>query len=70
VFGPAGVPASIVATLNKTLMDIIADDKIRRRLVAVGVVVNGSTPAEFGVFMKEEYKKWNAVREAAVIARQ
>jgi tripartite-type tricarboxylate transporter receptor subunit TctC len=70
VFGPAGVSAPVIATLNRTLMDIITDDKIRRRLVAVGVVVNGSTPAEFGVFMKEEYKKWNAVREAAGIARQ
>jgi tripartite-type tricarboxylate transporter receptor subunit TctC len=70
VFGPAGMPASVVARLNETLMDIIADDKTRQRLVAVGVVVNGSTPAEFGVFMKEEYKKWNAVREAAGLAQQ
>jgi tripartite-type tricarboxylate transporter receptor subunit TctC len=64
------MPASVVARLNETLMDIIADDKTRQRLVAVGVVVNGSTPAEFGVFMKEEYKKWNAVREAAGLAQQ
>jgi tripartite-type tricarboxylate transporter receptor subunit TctC len=70
VFGPAGMPASVVARLNETLMDIIADDKTRQRLVAVGVVVNGSTPAAFGVFMKQEYKKWNAVREAAGLAQQ
>jgi tripartite-type tricarboxylate transporter receptor subunit TctC len=70
VFGPAGMPASVVARLNETLTDIIADDKTRQRLVAVGVVVNGSTPAAFGVFMKEEYKKWNAVREAAGLAQQ
>ncbi len=70
VFGPAGMPAAVVATLNKTLIDIIADDKTRQRLVAVGVVVKGSTPAEFGAFTKDEYKKWNAVREAAGIAQQ
>jgi tripartite-type tricarboxylate transporter receptor subunit TctC len=70
VFGPAGMPASVVARLNETLMDIIADDKTRQRLVAVGVVVNGSTPSAFGVFMKQEYKKWNAVREAAGLAQQ
>src|SRR5271169_3580338 len=50
VFGPAGMPAAVVATLNKTLIDIVADDKTRQRLVAVGVVVKGSTPAEFGAF--------------------
>jgi tripartite-type tricarboxylate transporter receptor subunit TctC len=70
VFGPPGLPAPIVATLNKTLMDIIADDKIRQRLIAVGVVVKGSTPSEFGAFMKDEYRKWNAVRELAGIERQ
>jgi tripartite-type tricarboxylate transporter receptor subunit TctC len=70
VFGPSGVPAPVVATLNKTLMEILADDKVRQHLVAVGVVVKGSSAAEFGAFMKDEYKKWNAVREAAGIAQQ
>jgi len=70
VFGPPGLPAAVVATLNKTLMDIIADDRIRQHLVAVGVVVKGSTAAEFGAFMNGETKKWNAVREAASIAQQ
>jgi tripartite-type tricarboxylate transporter receptor subunit TctC len=70
VFGPPGLPAAVVATLNKTLMDILADDKTRQRLVAVGVVVKGSTAAEFGAFMNGETKKWNAVREAAGIAQQ
>jgi tripartite-type tricarboxylate transporter receptor subunit TctC len=70
VFGPPGMPAAVVAKLNKTLLDIIADGKISERLVAVGVVVKGSTPAEFGTFMAGEYKRWNAVREAAGIAQQ
>ena len=70
VFGPPGVPATVVATLNKTLNDIIADEKIRDRLVAVGVVVKGSTPQEFGGFMAGEFKRWNAVREAAGIPQQ
>jgi tripartite-type tricarboxylate transporter receptor subunit TctC len=70
VFGPPGMPPSIVAKLNKTLMDIIADDKIRERLVAVGVVVKGSSAAEFGAFLASESNKWDAVREAAGIAKQ
>jgi tripartite-type tricarboxylate transporter receptor subunit TctC len=70
VFGPAGMPTAVVAKLSKLLNEIIADPKVRERLVAVGVVVKGSTPAEFGAFMGGEYKKWNAVREAAGIAPQ
>ena len=70
VFGPPELPAPVVAKLNKTLNEIIADAKVRERLIAVGVVVHGSTAEEFGKFMAGEYKRWNAVREAAGIAQQ
>jgi tripartite-type tricarboxylate transporter receptor subunit TctC len=70
VFGPPALPASVVRTLNKTLFGILADDRVKQRLVAVGVVVQGSTPVEFGTFMQDETKKWNAVREAAGIPQQ
>jgi tripartite-type tricarboxylate transporter receptor subunit TctC len=70
VFGPPDLPAPVVATLNKVLMEILADEHARQRLATVGVVVKGSTAAEFGAFMKDEYKKWDTVREAAGIAKQ
>jgi tripartite-type tricarboxylate transporter receptor subunit TctC len=70
VFGPPHLPAAVVATLNKTLNDIVADDRVSARLVTAGVVVKGSTPDQFGAFMASEYKRWNAVREAASIAQQ
>jgi tripartite-type tricarboxylate transporter receptor subunit TctC len=70
VFGPPGMPAPVVDRLNKTLREIIADEKVRARLVAVGVVVHGSGAAEFGTFMREEYRRWDGVREAAGIAQQ
>jgi tripartite-type tricarboxylate transporter receptor subunit TctC len=70
VFGPPGMSAEVVSTLNKTLGQIIVDQKVRQRLVAVGVVVKASTAAEFGDLMANEHKRWNAVREAAGIAQQ
>jgi tripartite-type tricarboxylate transporter receptor subunit TctC len=70
VFGPPGVPTPIVGKLNRALMDILADDNMRARLVAVGVVIRGSTGAEFGTFMADEYNRWSAVRMAAGISQQ
>jgi tripartite-type tricarboxylate transporter receptor subunit TctC len=70
VFAPRGTPASVIAKLNKTLNDGLADEVVRKRLVAAGVIVKGSTPEAFGEFMADEYKRWNAVREAAGIAQQ
>jgi tripartite-type tricarboxylate transporter receptor subunit TctC len=70
VFGPPGLSAAIVAKLNQTLNELIAGEKVRQRLATVGVVVRGSTGEEFGRFMADEFKRWNAVREAAGIAQQ
>jgi tripartite-type tricarboxylate transporter receptor subunit TctC len=70
VFAPRGTPPAVVAKLNATLNDILQDEAIRTRLVTAGVVVQGSTPEAFGAFMGTEFKRWNAVREAAGIPQQ
>jgi len=70
VFAPRGTPPAVIAKLNKTINEVMADDTVQQRLVAVGVVVKGSTPEAFGSFMANEYKRWDAVREAAGIPQQ
>ena len=70
LFGPPRLPMPVVAKLNVTLMDVIADAKVRERMETAGVVVKGSTAAEFGAFMASEYKRWDTVRAAAGIAPQ
>ncbi len=68
--GPPGLPAPVVERLNQALLDSIADDKVRERILTAGVMVKGSSAADFGAFMASEYKRWDAVREAAGIAQQ
>jgi tripartite-type tricarboxylate transporter receptor subunit TctC len=70
IFGPPGLPVPVVARLNQALLDSIADDKVRDRMVTAGVVVKGSTAADLGAFIASEYKRWNDVREKAGIAEQ
>jgi tripartite-type tricarboxylate transporter receptor subunit TctC len=70
VFAPRGTPPAVIAKLNKTLNDSLAEETVRKRLVSAGVVVKSSTPDAFGQFMADEYKRWNAVREAAGIPQQ
>jgi tripartite-type tricarboxylate transporter receptor subunit TctC len=69
-FAPRGTPGPIIAKLNKTLNEILKEDGVRARLIAAGVVVQGSTPEAFGKFMADEFARWDAVREAAGIPRQ
>jgi tripartite-type tricarboxylate transporter receptor subunit TctC len=69
-FAPHGTPPAVIARLNKTLNEIIADPVVRDRMTTAGVVVKGSTPEAFGQFMADEYKRWGAVRVAAGLPQQ
>jgi tripartite-type tricarboxylate transporter receptor subunit TctC len=69
-FGPRGMPADIVAKLNKVLNDSIKEPAVAERLIKAGVIVQGSTPKAFGKFMADELTRWNKVREAAGIPQQ
>ena len=70
VFAPRGTPAAVVAKLNKTLNESLAEEAVKKRMAAVGVLVKTSTPDLFGQFLASEYKRWNEVREAANIPQQ
>jgi len=70
LFAPRGTPEPVIAKLNKVLNESLADDTVRKRLETAGVVVKASTPQAFGDFMASEYKRWDAVREAAGIDKQ
>ena len=70
LFAPRGTPAPVIARLSATLSDSLADETVRGRLVAAGVVVKGTGPEAFGTFMTDELKRWDAVRRAAGIAQE
>ncbi|MGB6349288.1 MAG: tripartite tricarboxylate transporter substrate binding protein [Pseudolabrys sp.] len=70
LFAPRGTPTPVIAILNKTMNESLADESVRQRMAAAGVVVKTSTPQAFGDFMASEYKRWDAVREAAGIPQQ
>ena len=54
-FAPRGTPPAVIAKLNKTLNEIIAEETVRERLTTAGVVVQGSTPDEFGRHLEAEF---------------
>ena len=70
VFAPAGTPPAVIAKLNKVLNEAMQEEDVKKRLTAVGVLVKGGTPDEFGKFLASEYTRWNKVREAAKIPQQ
>jgi tripartite-type tricarboxylate transporter receptor subunit TctC len=58
VVGPAGMPASVVKTLNDTLAGVLAAPDLRDRLAGEAVEPMPMTPEAFGQFIRADIARW------------
>lgn len=61
VVGPAGMPATVVKTLNDTMASILAQDEFRKKLSAEAVELSPMVPAQMAEFMKRDLARWTKV---------
>ncbi len=64
---PTGTPADIIDKLNKEMNAGLADPGLKSKFLAIGVVPNPMTPAQFGKFIADEIDKWAKVIKFADI---
>ena len=61
---PAGTPKEIIAKLNAETVRILSLPDLREKVRTQGIELAGSTPEEFGAFLKADIAKWTkAIRE-------
>jgi tripartite-type tricarboxylate transporter receptor subunit TctC len=66
VFGPARMPAALVARLNSDINALMRDPALGAKLSGAGIdVAGGLTPAQVLDYMASEAVKWNAAARAA-----
>lgn len=58
LFAPAGTPASAVETISAAVDSILRDPTVRARMLELGSVPLGGTPAEFARFFAQEIPAW------------
>jgi tripartite-type tricarboxylate transporter receptor subunit TctC len=64
---PAHTPPDIIASLNKTINEALADPAMEKKFADLGSEPMITSPAEFGAFMAGEVVKWGkVVREARI----
>lgn len=67
VIGPAGMPEPVVNRLNREFMTIVGTPEGRARLLDLGSLVVGGTPAEMGALLRGDVEKiGRVVREARI----
>lgn len=62
---PAGTPKAIVARLHDESVRLLKAPDVKSRLDAAGFEPYGTTPAEFGIYIRSEIAKWSKVVRAA-----
>jgi tripartite-type tricarboxylate transporter receptor subunit TctC len=67
ISAPKDTPAEIVERLNKEVNAGLSDPRIRQRLLDLGLLIGGGSPADYGRFIAGEIEKWTKVIRAAGI---
>ena len=65
LLGPAGMPADLVAKLNKDFVAALNTDAVKERLAKFGASPIGSTPQELDAKIHADYDKWGSIIKAA-----
>ncbi len=70
IFAKAGTPPDILATLNKALIEVLADPEVRKKALELGIDARGSTPQELSDRLKADIEKWGKVIDTAKIEKR
>ena len=67
LLAPAATPKPLVARLSADANRVLADPETRSKMSALGADPSGTTPEEFGRFIRDDQAKWaRLIREAGI----
>lgn len=69
IFTPAGTPADIVAKMQKTIADVLAEDEIKRKLLDLGIEAKAIAGAQLAKRLDDDIAKWGDVIAKANIPK-
>jgi tripartite-type tricarboxylate transporter receptor subunit TctC len=58
LLAPAKTPPAVIAKLNAAFVGAINDPVVKDKLIKSGAIPVANSPAEFGLFLKDEYARW------------
>lgn len=69
LFAPAGTPPAVIEKLQKALVEVLAEDDIKRKLLDLGIEAKSTTPDELKARLEADIKKWGDVITKAGIQK-
>ena len=69
-YGPAHMPAPVVAKLNAALTRVLAMPQVREFYLSGGYEAGATTPEEFAGITRSTYERWGALVQQVGLAKQ
>lgn len=60
-YAKAGTPPEVIALINKTLHEVLADPEVKQKLLDLGINSRASTPEQMDAQMRGDVAKWSEV---------
>lgn len=61
VLAPAGTPKEVIGRLHAEIAKALTAPEVKERFAGLGAETVGSTPEQFGAFLREEIQRWGKV---------
>jgi len=65
VLAPANTPKPVITRLHADIVKALQHPDVKQRLTGIGFEIVGSSPDEFGAYIRSEIKKWAKVVKAS-----
>jgi tripartite-type tricarboxylate transporter receptor subunit TctC len=65
VYAPANTPPALVERLNKSIVGILQQPKVRERIVSLGLRPTGTSPSELVEAQRADLEKWGPIVKAS-----
>jgi len=70
LFAPHGTPPPVVALINATLAEVLAQSAVKRQLLELGIEAQPSSPEKLMMLFKDDVRKWGDVIASAGIEKK
>jgi tripartite-type tricarboxylate transporter receptor subunit TctC len=64
LFGPAGIPADVVARLNSAINADLKSPEVRASLLTVGIEPTGGSQQDFAAVIEQQLQQWGPIAKA------
>jgi tripartite-type tricarboxylate transporter receptor subunit TctC len=67
LMAPAGTPQPVIDKVYAAVRDMVREPEVRERMIKLGYEVHGSTPTEYGAYIRQQIDRWTPIAKAADI---